>query len=327
MSVSRGISQHPSKRRRSHSQIGRHAISGKHTKKEAHNTLNNIFTVLFGIIFIAVLCSFIILLVVRNANIARVTKEMILDIDVAMVLENFDDTHYLINQINDLHFHDKIIYYSDVDLFVKTDAVAAEIGDVFERYARALAAGDLDYHITSIDVVNHSKNVEAELHALFGFEMTKDDIEYLADTLDDILDFNSLSISGLAEDFDLDITTPTFIMSTALLWITGLICIVLLTVVILLCKRNLPIAFLNAGILVTLSGLIAFIAGLWFDSSLESLSYSVNRFIIHLEGPANLMSQYGFIFSAIGILITVISFSVSRLPKNRYFTDTSGGTR
>jgi len=242
---------------------------------------------------------------------------MIRDIDIAMVLENFDDTHYLINQINDLPFHDTIIYYSDVDLFVKTDAVAAEIGDVFERYARALAAGDLDYHITSIDVVNHSRNVEAELHSLFGLEMTKDDIEYLADTLDDILDFNSLSIGGLAEDFDVDITLPAFIMSAALLLITGLVCIILFTAVILLRKQNLPIAFLTAGILVTLSGLITFFTGLWLDSSLESLSYSVNRLIIHLDGPANLISQYGFIFSAVGILITVISFSVSRLPQNR----------
>jgi len=263
------------------------------------------------------MCAFIALMVLRTVNITRVTVDVIKDLDIAMILENFDDTHYLINQINDLPFHDTEIHYSDIDYFIKKDAVVTEFAIAAERYFRALAAGNLDYHITADDIITHSFNIEPELHALFTEYMTYEDYEYLAMIMDDVLDLRAFSINGIAEDFEIDVTLPAYIMSPALFGIVGLISAVFLILIIFINKSKPPIAFLIVGITIMLSGLIVFSAGIWLDASLESLSESIHRLIIHMDGFANHTSQYGFIFAAIGLLITVISFSISRLPKNR----------
>lgn len=327
MSDSQSISSHASVYRRSRSYSNRNSVSKRRTKKEANTKPNIILSVLFGIIAVAFMCAFITLMIFRTANITRTAKDVIRDLDIAMILQNFDVDYYLLNQINDIPFHDTFIYYTDIDEFFKEDNVAAEFGIVADRYLRAFAAGDLDYHITADDVVNHAFNIEPELHALFDLTMTHEDYEELAMIIDDVLDLSSLSISGLAEDFELDMTVPAYIMSPVVFLIVGLISAGLLILILFLNKNNPPAAFLTIGITFLVSGLTVFIAGLWLDASLESLSESINHMILHIGDIANHTSQYGFIFAAIGVLITVISYSVLRLPHNRNSTNNHGGIR
>ena len=312
MAGSRGISPQPPIRRNTRSKSGKHNTVKKSSQKREHSGSKIVLSVFLGLLTVVFLCSFIVLTVIRTADIPRIAEGVITEFNIGTIVERIDDNHYLLDQINLLPIHDTTITYNCINTFFKFENVTAEVADVMAKYVRALASGDLDYHITVDDVVYHSLNVEPELRWLFARQLTYEDYEFLAMMLDDILDFDSLNISGLAEDFEFDITVPRILMSVILYCCVAFISAGLLAAIIYLGRKNLPGAFLIAGSAIALAGLIAFTAGLWLDASLVTLGETVNLLFLCLENPASLSQQYGFMFAAAGILIITISISLLR---------------
>ena len=273
-----------------------------------------ILSVLHGIFSTVLLCVFILLLVLHTVSLTPVVRDLLNEIEIASYMEDYDYIYdnYLLHQINGLPFNNTTVSYEDIEMFIRSDAVSGEIGGVLDGYIRAFAAGNPDHHITAAEVADISKNIRPELNELFDQQMTDEDIEYLSMILDDIVDFRAMSVSGLMEDLDVVLPVPQFLISTGLLWVLGLIITGLLAGIVFLRRSNLPDGFLTAGIPVALSGLIIFTSGIWLDASLDLLSTNVHHLAIHLEGPAVLMSRYGFIFAAAGIIIIVVSIMIKR---------------
>jgi len=246
-----------------------------------------------------------------------VFKDLIQDIEIEEILESYDleQDYYIWYQLNGLPFNNAYILYDDIEDFIKADAVSEEIGGVLDAYIRAFTSGDMDYHITAEDVMGIAKNIRPELNGLFENQLTNKDIETLAMTLDDILDFSALSVGGVMDDFGIDMPVPHFLVSKVMLWIIGIICTGLLFLIAFLRRGYLPDAFLAAGIPVAAAGVIAFIAGIWLDALTDTLSTTVSSLAIHLDGPAYHMMQYGFVFAAAGVLVIAISLMVSSLSK------------
>jgi len=313
MSASRDISPQHLSRKRPRSQPGRHNTGyGRPLRKEIKTKKETVISVLLSILTAAVLCIFIGLMLLRTADIPHITKNILNEINIGALIEEIDDTRYLLDQINSLPINNNTITYPCLDIFFKLENVAHEFGIVMERYMNAFAFGDFDYHITIDDIIDHSLNIEPELSWFFIRELSYEDNEYLAIVLDDILDLSSLSVDGIAEDFGINFTTPRLLLSLTTFWLTGFIFAGLLMVVIFINKRNLPVAFIYAGVSIALSGLIVFITGLWFEASSLSLIESGDLMLIFLEGSIGSMSQYGFTFAAVGVLIFAVSFSIFR---------------
>jgi len=309
MSGSRIDYSHTSTQKRTRTRLfGHKPAKVRGSQRKTQKKSNSFLSALLCFSTVLFICFFIFLSVLHNTSFNPIVHDVVHDIDITGFLETNDDGNYLWYFINGLTFHDAYISYADVEYFIKSDAVTNEIGNVVNDYVNALAAGNLDYHITAGDIVNISRNIQPELQTLFDHEMTEEQYVYVAGAIDDLLDLSSLSISGLAEDFDIDITIPSFLMSSVLLWVVGIISAGFLITIFFLKRRNICNAIFSAGVPVALSGLIAFIIGFFLGTSIESLSNTIHRLLIHLDAPAHLILQYGIAFAAAGLLIIAVSF-------------------
>jgi len=278
---------------------------------------NKLLSVFLGVLTTIFLLIFIILSVLHSTSVTPIVKDVIDDTYIAYHLETFDyhNEYYIWYQINGLYFNETHVTYDDLEVFIKSDAVSEEIGNMLDGYVRALAAGDFDHHITTGDVIIALENIKPELNDLFDHQMTDENIESLAGVLNDILDFDTMSISGMMDELDIELPVPHFLISTNLLVAAGIISLIMLGLIIFLYRKDLPGGFLYAGIPIASAGLIAFISAVWLNAFSESLSQTVHRLAIHIEGPASKMNQYGLIFTAAGVLIIVISFLLKRISR------------
>jgi|GEM_PF-1368947 len=274
-----------------------------------------LLSALLGILTVVSLCIFIFLLVIRTANAATIIQRT----DVLGVLAESgfaEHSYYITNQLNGLHFHDEELTLEDIEEFIKLDAVSNEIGGVIDGYARAFVQGDLDHHITVDDIVVIARNIEPELEELFDHRLTEAELEHLAESLNDVIDFDSFRVGYIIEDYELDMTIPNLFLGSTLRWIFGLISLGLLAIIFILRRGNIADALLGVGLPFIISGLLSFACGMAMGASPELFGqtfYALSRF---LDGPIYLMTQYGFAFAAVGAALIVVSIVInSASPK------------
>jgi len=276
---------------------------------------NNIISVLLHIFSVITILFFIFLLIIRTLGVGHVIRNT----DITGILEGIVDeenTHYIINQINNLDFHDIQFELSDIEEFLQLDAVSNEIGNIVDGYATAFILGDHEHHITTDDIVNMAKNLEPEFSDFFNHQLTDSDIEHLAQTLDDIMDFNSMSIDILMEDFDVDLSIPMTLLSPVLIWFIGFLCLMFLGLIFIINKEIPAKASLCVGIPLTVSGLLAFVSGLFLEANPGVLGEAGLRFYRYIEAPVKLLESYGFAFTAVGIVIMIVSYMFLKASKS-----------
>ena len=265
------------------------------------------------------ICVFIGLLAFRSAGIGHIIRNT----NIYYLLEQATDeehSYYIVNQVNSLHFHDQYFNLQDVADFMQRESVSNEIGIIVDGYANAFVLGNLDHHITTEDIINMTRNLEPDFYEFFDYRMTEADREHLATTLDDVLDFDSLSVGGLMEDiedFNVDISIPLTLISPTLLWAIGILCVLLLVAIFIIRKDNPSKAALAVGITLAISGLLTFLGGLLAGTYAGTVRSDIYVFSIsgYVEYLSNLLSQYGFTFSAVGILIILISIMADKVAR------------
>jgi len=258
-----------------------------------------LFTTLF-------IFSFILLLVLRSAGVSNVIQNT----DILYYLEDVAvDGHdyYIVDQFNNMPFSNTELTLVDIEDFIKTDAVTNGINSIVEGYAQAFAMGNLEHHVTMDEVIGIANDLHDEISAAFDHNMTDEDIEYLVERLDDLLDFNSLTIGGLMDDFEMDMSIPLLLLSPALRWLIGSLCVFLLIAIFALRKDNIPEASFAVGIPIVLAGVAAFITGMILDSVSHTPDSFFQRFERFLEAPVTQIMQLGFAFTAAGVLIIIIA--------------------
>jgi len=275
----------------------------KFLSKRFINNLLSAVLCLFMFIFSFV---FITALILRVENTAIIIR----NIDITGVLFDTEIAYYMESQLNGLPFNNSYITLNEIENFIKSDAVSNEIGKVAGKYTSALSAGDFDYHITTGEVFELSKNLAPELYELFDHRMTEEDYGHFVRTLDDILDFRGLSINGLLEDFGINAAIPYLLLSPFLVWGTGIICILCLLLICLHHKSNIKSALIFAGIPVALSGLVYIAAGVITGFYPGLLSDSINRLLMLAGGFIILAVRYGIIFTTTGLLSVAAYFVV-----------------
>jgi len=273
---------------------------------------NKFLSAVLCILVFLLSCVFIALLVLRAGNTARIIK----NIDITGLFDDTDIAYYIEYQLHVLPFNNREIWFYIVEEFLMSDAVADEIGGIMVRYSRALMIGDLDYYLTADDVLGILHNLDAELSYMFDHELTDADYALFVRTLDDILDFEGLTIGGIideAEYFGINTTLPRLLVSSHLLWIAGLLYITSLVFIFWLHRRRIACALLIAGIPVFLSGLIYLTVGVVFSYYKEILNealYSLTRFT---DGLAYLFTVHGIVFIAAGIISIAAYFVLKRI--------------
>jgi len=268
----------------------------------------------FVLCFFAVisLCAFMGLMVLRSAGVSNIIRNT----DILYYLEDAsfgEHEYYVVDQINTLPFSNTELSLSDIENFIKKETVSDSIGGILDDYALAFTMGNLDHHVTTDDIVNVARDLDEEISELFGHDMTEDDFEFLAERLDDILDFSSLTIDGLMEDFDVDMSVPLVLLSPALRWLVGTLGVLLLLAIFFIRIGNIPAASLATGIPVLLSGAIVYGAGMFLDAATHTPDSMFQRFERFLQEPITMIMRYSLVFAIVGGLIVVVSFVVGKV--------------
>jgi len=262
----------------------------------------SMLSVILCIILFIFTCILTVLLMLRAGNIALIIRNT----DITEILSDTEIAYYLVNQLNSLPFHDSEINLYDLEEFIRSDSVSNEIGTVAGSYIRALNNNDLNYHLSSGDVLNIVKNLEPELNDMFGHQMTEADNILLARTLDDILDFEGLTVGGIIYDAGIDTSVPRLLLSPYLLFGTGLIVLITMCLIFLQNSKKIPTAFMQSGTPITLSGLLYLITGVIFSSYPALLSGRLQTLSRYTIGAMHLIIRYGITLTAIGTTFIVI---------------------
>jgi len=264
----------------------------------------NVFlSIVLGVLMFILTCVFIILLVLRVGNVANVIRNT----EINEILYETELSHYILFQINSLPFNDTWIELPDVEDFIRSDAVSDEIGNIAGAYANAIIEGNLDYYLTTEDILSIVQNLEPELRHLFDHQMTEADYEYLAVILDDIVDFEGLSVGGIIEDTGIDLSLLRLAVSPVLLWGAGILCAITVLFTFLLHWRRIPDALLFTGVPIMLSGLVCFTAGAIFAFYPYLLGDTLAGLLRYAGGLTPLIIRHGIAFAVAGVLIIVAS--------------------
>jgi len=262
---------------------------------------------------------FALLLVLRPGNIAAIVRNT----DVYMVLYQTEFEYYMVNQLNGIYFREQEVDLFNIHMFIVSDAVSEEIGNVMNRYIQAMVKGDLDYYLTTDDIFEITKNFEPELYNLFNHHMTEAEQEHFARTVDDIMDFRALTVEGIIKDTGIDNAIMYIRIYTSLVWIAGFICAVILFFIFYLHRKKITGAFLLAGVPIVLTGLVYISIWVVFDLYPQILPGSLYRFVRFSGGLTYLFVRHGIAFTAVGISSIAAFFVLNLKPISKKLTKTT----
>ena len=284
------------------------------TQENEHSRLRTALSVLLCVLSIILMCSFIILMVIRSIGVGHIIRS----INVVEIIEETNiglHPSYIVDQINELYFVDVEVSLYDIEEFIRREAVANELDNIVNAYAMAFMFGNHDYHITVDEIVDIARRLEPELYESFGYRLAEEDLGLLTITLDDMIDFDVLSIEGIMEELNVDLTVPLVLISPVLIWVVGIVTTALLVFIFLL-KRKTPIsASLAVGIPITLAGLLTLITGLVIGFNPTILGDTSLQFVRLVERPIHLMTRYGLIFTAVGATILIVTYILKRVTQ------------
>jgi len=279
-------------------------------KRDTFKRPNMVLSFFLYIIAIFLIFSFICLMVLRTAGISNIIQNT----NFIYYLEEItvdEHEYYIVDKFNTMPFNNTELTMEDIEDFIKRDSVSAGINSVVEGYAQAFAMGNLQYHVTVEEVVQIAKELDGDISEFFNHDMTDDDIEYLAERLDDLLDFDSMTIDGLMEDFDMDMSVPLLIMSPAMRWSVGILSVLMLIVIFAVRRKYLPEASFAVGVPIALAGLVSFVAGIFLNTATYAADSVFSRFERFIEEPVTRLMEYGFIFAGAGVLIMIVAKTFS----------------
>ena len=290
--------------------------SSNETQEDRYSRLNAVLSVLLCVFAVILTCCFIVLMVIRSMGVGHIIRH----INVIGAIEETSvgfQPNSIVDQINAFSLSDFEVSLYDIEEFIKLEAVTDELDNVIDAYALAFTMGNLDYHISTDEVIAIARRLEPELYDFFGYRLAEEDLEFLVLTLDDMIDFTALSIDGIMEDYDVDLTVPLVLISPALIWVVGIVITGLLAFIFIR-KRKDPIsASFAVGIPVTISGSLVFLTGLVVGSNPTMLGDTSLVFVRMVEHPIYLATRYGLFFTAAGVLILIGVFIFKKVAQRK----------
>ena len=270
--------------------------------------VRSILSALLSILLFVLVCIFTALLFIRVGNVAVIIRNT----DITGVLEDTELAYYMVSQLNSLPFNNSWVEIYDVGDFLKTEAVSDEIGAIFRTYVRALDRNDLEYHLTTDAVLDIVTNLEPEFTFLFNHHMTEADNIILTRTLDDVLDFRGLTVSGIIYDVSAGRIVPRLLLSPYMLWALGILIALTLCFIFLHNSGMIKKAFKHSGIPFALSGFLYLLTGIIFGPYAEMLSGRLRTLSNLITGAMHLPIRSGLVLSAIGVILIAVGILIKQ---------------
>ena len=274
--------------------------------------VRGILSVLLSVLLFLLTCVFIIMILLRSVNVA----ESIRNTDLNELLDETEIAHYIISQIYSLPFNNAWIELEYVVDFLQTEAVSNEIDNIVAGYINALNNNDLDYHLTENTVLGIVRNLEPEFRYLLNHYMTEEDNIILTRTLDDIFDFNGMTVSGISYDAGFNVIVPRLLFSPYMIWVVGVLIVLTMCYIFLHNTRMIEKAFLQNGIPITLSGLMYLTPGVLFGIFPDQMSGRLRTLSLMSASVTHLLIRCGIILTTIGVAFILV-YLVMRYNKEK----------
>jgi len=280
--------------------------------------ITKVYSVALSIVLFIFTCIFIMLFMLRTGNAAFIIRNTDMT-NIIAVIDETEYSYYILGTLEGYPLAQNDFSLHDVGIFVRSDAAAAEIGKVVQKFTGAFIRGDLDYYLSTREIFEHLQNVEPHLSEFLGHEMTREDHIHLARMIDDIMDFSSLTVEDIIYDYDINTTFPFLWFSRILLIGAGLLCIGAMFALYWFNREQIASILLLTGIPITITGL-AYIA-LWIAMAYHPglFGYTIHRTIQLAGGLEPLVMLHGIVVTIIGVLLTtayIINRFTPFIPKS-----------
>jgi len=271
-----------------------------------------IVSILLGILIFGLTIAFVSLFLIRPANIVSIVENT----DISWIVEEAGISEELVSDINDF-LPDHI--YIDVDgiqEFTKRSSVSTEVGIVINRYVRAIAEGNLDYHISPREVISFIRAIAPELEDEFGYEITSEDYDSINEALTTDFDLKEFSAATVLEEAGLDQIMPYTLFSIYPFIIIGILCALIVLNLVLLHRKKVRNSFLALSIPFIISGIILTSAALLLGPMSGMIrSYVAFDYARITSGVADVLLLPSLICFAAGLCFLVIYIILSSIKR------------
>jgi len=285
-----------------------------YTYAQAEPRPNAFLSGLLCILAVVLLCVLLVLLLLRAVNIPAVIRNT----DITAVLEETGLSYEIMDYIDDLVYIESQPgqYTEHIEKFLTSAAVSREVGGIVDDYAKEFARGNLDYHMTSADIMGAARNLEPELDDLIGHRLTEAEYAHIEKTLNDNIEFRNMSVGVLLDEMDIEPVIPFIHFSAYLVWVALFLCAFLLITIYVHHRQNASAALRAVSVPIIISGAVFLLAGALFSIYPELYGYAVYNMSIYLGGVAHVVRLYGFAFIAVGVIFILIAAAV-KIIKDR----------
>ena len=241
---------------------------------------------------------------IPQVNVVQVIEQLDLTEDIEARLQNSKLSHIGIEDFND---------------FLALPRVADEVEHIISEYMDAIVSGDLDFHLRTRDIIGTIEAVERDIEREFGYQITQRDYELITETLNDrdIIDLRDFSVAAIVDEAGIDPALPYLLLSSYPLLILIVLCFIVLLNMFLIHRRKLRTFFLNAGITVTVLGLIYIGVGLIFGRFSYLFNDNVMRTVTRAaSGLTDTALITGIICFMAGVILITLYFVIKKVRNN-----------
>ena len=200
--------------------------------------------------------------------------------------------------------------------FLSREGVREEISKVADQYITALTEGNLDYHITSEEIVGFLGAIAPDLSEEFDITLTDNDYNMITDSLNND-ELKEYSAGKLLNQANMTVEIPYLLLSDYPLIALGIFCALMAFNIFLLHRKKIRTAFLYTGMAIALAGLMFIVAALLsgpFSGLLHNSDlYKVIRLTVGFSAMALLN---GLICLGGGIVFIGIFMAIKTVSKN-----------
>ena len=204
-----------------------------------------------------------------------------------------------------------------------SERVKAALGDIADKYIEAAVAGDFRYHITSGEATAFVMSISPDIYDAFGFRISSGDYAAIAEQIELHVDLSDLSIESLVDNGGFgsgasdtmsaisDISTFPAILGKLLskypLAICAILCALFAFDILLLHRRKVRLAFLNAGIPALAAASAHIAAGLATGAAVGALSgRGLHAAALLAPGVLAMAQNYGLILAGVGTVLVIL---------------------
>jgi hypothetical protein len=250
------------------------------------------------------LLNFVSLVVLVALAIVRLTDipKAIARTDVTQLLEETKVNETIVEAIGETELSNNLDM-EGLREFMQRSNVEGEVSKAAEQYLTAIATGNLDYYMSSEDIVEMVKAVAPDIIEEFAYELTDENYDSLAEYLTTSVELEDFRMEKILDNAGVTIALPQVLLSVYPLLAAVFLFLLLVLAIFLLHRKQVRKAFSTIGIVLASAGFVYLLASLFLGVFSRSfISNEIINSVIAGAGVVGRLLLFGLICFGAGVL-------------------------